>query len=56
MVGRKRSYPFSLDNVPGLSFPYKVPTNRSNEPSSGNGNGGAVNVELNNPIFRLAYF
>ncbi|KAI8552487.1 hypothetical protein RHMOL_Rhmol06G0270400 [Rhododendron molle] len=51
MVGRKRSYPFSLDNVPGLSFPCKVPTNRSNEPSSGNGSGGAVNVELNNPIF-----
>ncbi|KAH7859638.1 hypothetical protein Vadar_003615 [Vaccinium darrowii] len=55
MVGRKRSYPFSPENIPGLSFPCKVPsafvqpTNRSNEPSGGNGS--TVNVELSNPSF-----
>ncbi|KAL7218333.1 hypothetical protein ACSBR2_011576 [Camellia fascicularis] len=57
MVGMKRPYPFHLDNPPGPSFPCKFPPifvpliTRSDE-SASCGNGGTVNIEPNNPIFR----
>ncbi|KAL7218335.1 hypothetical protein ACSBR2_011578 [Camellia fascicularis] len=57
MVGMKRPYPFPPDNPPGPSFPCKFPPifvppfTRSDE-SASCGNGGTVNNEPNNPIFR----
>ncbi|CAL5390758.1 unnamed protein product [Camellia sinensis] len=57
MVGMKRPYPFPPDNPPGPSFPCKFPPifvppiTRSDE-SASCGNGGTVNIEPNNPIFR----
>ncbi|CAL5393531.1 unnamed protein product [Camellia sinensis] len=57
MVGMKRPYPFPPNNPPGPSFPCKFPPifvppiTRSDE-SASCGNGGTVNIEPNNPIFR----
>lgn len=57
MVGVKRSYPFSLDNVPIPSFHCKFPSSyvspisRSDESASCS-NGGTTSVEPPNPVFR----
>lgn len=57
MVGMKRPYPFSLENVPIPSFHCKFPSAyissipRSDEPASCS-NGGTISIEPAHPTFR----
>lgn len=59
MVGMKRSYPFSIENMPIPSFKCKIPPayvtsiSRSDESTSGgNGGSGTISLEPHNHVCR----